>query len=143
MLIEPILNNEADLVCGSRFVRGVRVERRWLREAASLAYRMLQRTVLRLPVKDAQCGFKAISTDAARILLPLLREDGWMFDTELLALAKVHQFRVREIPITWIEHRDPNHRSAISVFRDGWGFVRGVFRIRKWLKQAKIGRPNL
>ena len=36
---------------------------------------------------DAQCGFKAIRRDQARVLLPLTRGTGWFFDTELLVLA--------------------------------------------------------
>lgn len=134
-LIDPIVSGRADLVCGSRFAPGARIERAWLREAASYAYRALQTMVLRLPVRDAQCGFKAMSASAARQVLPLSREHGWMFDTELLALAAERRFRVLEIPVAWIEHRDPARRSAISVFRDGWGFIQGLFRIKRSLRQ--------
>lgn len=130
-LVDPIVRGEVDLVCGSRFVAGARVERLKGREFASRVYRFLQKMILHLPVQDAQCGFKAISASAARALLPLAHESGWMFDTELLALAAQQDYRIKEIPVAWIEHRDPKRRSAIHVFRDSWGFIRGLFRIRQ------------
>ncbi|MBI4139134.1 glycosyltransferase [Candidatus Uhrbacteria bacterium] len=133
-LIRPILVGAADLVCGSRFVPGADVKRAPHRTAASYLYRLLQRLILRLPVTDAQCGFKAISSHAARAVLPRCREPGWMFDSELLGLAARDNFRIREIPVSWIEHREPNRRSALRLFHHGWGFLTGLFRVRKALR---------
>ena len=96
----------------------------------SKTYRVLQRAILHLPVQDAQCGFKAISSRAAAALLPHCLEDGWMFDTELIAFASGKGMSVAEIPVAWIEHRDPRRRSALRLFRHGWGFISGLWRIR-------------
>lgn len=134
-LVEPILRGEADVVCGSRFLGG-RITRSRLREGASRLYRFLQRIILQLPVRDAQCGFKAISVRVARELIPLCRERGWMFDSELLAHAAKREWRVREIPVDWIEHRDPARRSALRLFRHGWGFLVGLIRIRRNVNQG-------
>lgn len=135
LLVRPILLDEADLVCGSRFIQGAHVERIWLREAASWLYRGLQKMILNLPVKDAQCGFKAISAAAATVLLPSIKEKTWLFDTELLALAKRRKYAVREVPVSWVEHRDPERRSAIKIGSDGWGFIKGLFRIKSRLSK--------
>lgn len=129
-LIEPIVSDVADIVCGSRFVEGARTERRMSREIASRLYRILQKTVLHLPVSDAQCGFKAVSVEAAKKVLPSCMEKGWMFDSEFLAMAAVQKARIREIPVTWIEHRDPGRRSAISLLTHGWGFLLGLAKIK-------------
>ncbi|MBU2613629.1 glycosyltransferase [Patescibacteria group bacterium] len=129
-LIRPIEVGAADIVCGSRYLYGSRTYRSWMRMLASRTYRFLQHALLHLPVEDAQCGFKAVSVGAARTLLPLLAEDGWLFDTELLAFASKKGVRIVEIPVDWIEHRDPRRRSAIGVFRNGWGFLSGLWRIR-------------
>lgn len=130
-LVRPIEVGAADIVCGSRYLRGSRTSRSWMRTLASRLYRFLQHLVLHLPVQDAQCGFKAMSVGAARKLLPLLSENGWLFDTELLAFASKTGLRIVEIPVDWIEHRDPRRRSAIGLFRNGWGFLAGLWRIRK------------
>jgi len=129
-LVDCVAVGTSDLVCGSRYVTGSRIERGFLRDLMSKLYRVLQQATLRLPVQDAQCGFKAISSRAAAALLPFCREDGWMFDTELIALAANKGMNVAEIPVAWIEHRDPRRRSALRLFRHGWGFISGLWRIR-------------
>jgi glycosyltransferase involved in cell wall biosynthesis len=136
-LIEPIVNGKTDIVCGSRFIHGAHTERRISREIASRAYRILQRVFLRLPVTDAQCGFKAISVGMAIKILPKCVENGWMFDSEFLAVAAVQEARILEIPVTWIEHRDPGRRSAINLFKHGWGFLLGLAKI--WVRVQRLG----
>ena len=129
-LIAPLLTTDSfNIVCGSRFVSGAVCERRPSREAASRLYRVLQRLILGLPVHDAQCGFKAMTSSGARMVLPLCRENGWMFDSELLAIATKKGLKIAEIPVHWIEHRDPERRSALRLFRDGWGFLLGLANI--------------
>jgi glycosyltransferase involved in cell wall biosynthesis len=141
-LIMPIIDGIADLVCGSRFVPGAVIERSRSRELASRSYRWLQKIILNLPVRDAQCGFKAISSKAAKELLPQCRECGWLFDTELIALANTTHYSlltthysILEIPVSWIEHRNPSRRSAIRILRHGWGFATGLVRIRLNLRK--------
>lgn len=129
-LVDPILRNAADVVCGSRFARGAVTDRRFARELASRLFRRLQHAALRLPVEDAQCGFKAISREAATNVLPFCVETAWLFDSELLAVAVRKKRRIREIPVSWVEHRDPRRRSALRLFRDGWGFLLGLAKIR-------------
>lgn len=130
-LVRPILDGEADIVCGSRFVPGAEVQRGAAREIASRAYRLLQHALLHLPVEDAQCGLKAISSSAAKRLLPLCRENSWLFDSELLAFATKEKLRVHEVPVRWVEHRDTTRRGSLRLWRDGWVFLLGLAKIRK------------
>ena len=58
------------------------------RELISRSYNRVLRTLLATRFSDAQCGFKAIRADRARQLLPLVKDRGWFFDTELLVLAE-------------------------------------------------------
>lgn len=132
-LIRPVLDGTADLACGSRFLPGAIVERKTSRELASRAFRAWQRLVLGLPVQDAQCGFKAASARAVRRVVSRSEETGWLFDSELIARATQAGLVVTEIPVSWIEHRDPSRRSALSLWKHGWGFVTGVLRIKKRL----------
>lgn len=129
-LVAPIARGEADLVCGSRFLRESQIKRSISREAASRLYRGLQQCLLRLPVADAQCGFKTISAATAHELLPLCQESGWLFDTELLAFSAKKKKKTLELAISWIEQRDPARRSALRLFQHGWGFMLGLVRIR-------------
>ena len=108
------------------------------RELASRLFRSWQRVMLRLPVQDAQCGFKAISAKAAKILLPQCLENSWLFDSELIALAVKQGFAVKEVPVAWIEHRNPARRSAIKLWKHGWEFLLGLAKIR-----SRINRQTM
>ena len=82
---------------------------------------------------DAQCGFKAIRADAARRLLPQVRDESWFFDTELLVLAQREGMRISEVPVDWVE--DPDSRVAlVSTAMDD---LRGVARL---LASAPLAR---
>lgn len=129
-LVDEILAGRAELVCGSRFVAGARVRRSFVRELASRAYRICQQVMLGLPVKDAQCGLKAISATAAYRVLPKCLEDGWLFDTELLAWAKKFGLKIEEMPVSWIEARDERRRSAIHLGQDGLIFLQKLAEIK-------------
>lgn len=131
VMIDVILHGESEIVCGSRFIAGSSVRRRLVREILSRIFRHVQHGMLHLPVEDAQCGLKAISVSSASRLLPKCSETGWLFDSELLAFAQKSNFRIREVPVQWIEHRDPGRRSALNVWRDSWSFLLGLVRIRR------------
>ena len=72
-----------------------------------------------------------MSARTIREIVPLLRETAWLFDSELLALARRRGFVIRELAVDWIEHRDGRRQSTLHVWKDGWGFIYGVWRIRR------------
>jgi hypothetical protein len=74
---------------------------------------------LGLRVRDAQCEFKAISRRAAQALLPLVRDTGFFFDTELLVLAQRGGWRVRELPVRWVDDPDSRVRLWRTIGEDG------------------------
>ncbi|OGL74352.1 hypothetical protein A3E39_03405 [Candidatus Uhrbacteria bacterium RIFCSPHIGHO2_12_FULL_60_25] len=134
-LVGPIVGGRADLVCGSRFLPGADVQRKASRELASRLFRLMQRLVLHLHVQDAHCGFKAASARLVRDVVSHCEETGWMFDSELIARTARAGLTIKEIPVSWIEHRDPSRRSALSLWRHGYGFVIGLFRIKNRLNK--------
>ncbi|MCP5519549.1 MAG: glycosyltransferase [Verrucomicrobiales bacterium] len=123
-LLAPLLADEADLVIGSRLSVGAKTQRSWKREVLSRGYNVLLHGVLRLPVRDAQCGFKAISRAAATQLLPQVEDEGWFFDTELLWRAHRAGLRIVEIPVRWVEDRDTRVRLLWTIWRDLCGMWR-------------------
>jgi len=125
-LIDPIAAGEADLSFGSRLAAQSQTERGLYRETLSRGYVLILNAVLRLRVSDAQCGFKAISREAARALLPLVRDTKWFFDTELLWVAQRNAYRLREVPVRWVEDTDSSVAIVSTVLDD----LRGVWRLR-------------
>jgi len=75
---------------------------------------------------DAQCGFKAVRTSVAKQLLPLVKDEAWFFDTELLILAQRAGLRVHEVPVDWTD--DPDSR--VAIMRTAIEDLRGVVRLR-------------
>ena len=113
----PLLSGHSDVAIGSRLSRSSHVVRGPKRELISRSYNLLLRATLSTRFSDAQCGFKAIRADRARELLPLIEDDGWFFDTELLVLAERAGWRIHEVPVDWVD--DPDSRVDIVEHRRG------------------------
>ena len=126
-LVDPIAAGEVDLAYGTRLHRDAQTERGFKRELTSRAYVLLLQRLGRLHVSDAQCGFKAISREAAHALVPLVEDTGWFFDSELLLIAQENGYRLREVPVRWIEDRD----SRVSVLDTAVKDLRGIWRMRR------------
>ena len=111
---------------GSRLVKGAKVERSFKREFISRSYSALFRAMFFTPFKDAQCGFKALSHSAVRALVPLVKDNGWFFDSELLIVAARRGLRIKEIPVQWRD--DPDSR--VRILATAWGDIKGLLRLR-------------
>lgn len=93
----------ADLAIGSRSVSGARlpIPQPLPRRLSGRVFNAAVRVILGLPFADTQCGFKAMTSRAARLLAPRMTMDGFAFDVELLLLARHIGLSVSEFPITW------------------------------------------
>ncbi len=137
-LIAPLLNNEADLVIGSRLLPDSDTERGFLRSLSSKFYNLLSRIILGHNLSDLQCGFKGIKKTKFLVIANNILDDGWFFDTELIAYAIKNSFSIKEIPVGWKENRYEERTSHINLFSDGLIFLRNLFRLRSRLKSAKL-----
>jgi glycosyltransferase involved in cell wall biosynthesis len=133
-LVAPLLSGHSDLAIGSRLTRDSRVVRGAKRELISRSYNLLLHVTLRARFSDAQCGFKAIRTDCARELLPLVVDTGWFFDTELLVLAERAGLRIHEVPVDWVD--DPDSR--VDVVSTAIADLRGVLRLGATLATRRL-----
>jgi putative flippase GtrA len=124
-LIAPLVSGHSDVAIGSRLAPGARVVRGRRREVISRLYNRLLHATLAARFTDAQCGFKAMRGDAARRLLPDVRDDAWFFDTELLMLAQRSGLRIHEVPVDWVD--DPDSR--VDVVRTALDDLRGIVRL--------------
>lgn len=132
-LVAPLLSGHSDVAIGTRLSPSARVTRGAKREFISRGYNRILRTLLRARFSDAQCGFKAIRTEAIQPLLPEIRDDGWFFDTELLMLAQDRGLRVHEVPVDWVD--DPDSR--VDILSTAWLDLKGVGRL---LAASRIAR---
>jgi len=126
-LVAPLLSGHSEVAIGTRLAPHAHVRRRVRREALSRGYNLLVRAGFRAGFSDAQCGFKALRADAARLLLPLVADDGWFFDTELLLLAERNGMRIHEVPVDWIEDLDSRVELVPTIADD----LAGLWRLRR------------
>lgn len=133
-LVAPLVSGHSDLAIGSRLARGSRVVRGPKREFISRTYNLILRSALRVSFSDAQCGFKAIRTDVARELLPLVEDTNWFFDTELLVLAQRAGLRIHEVPVDWVD--DPG--TTVDIVATATEDLKGVYRLLRGFATRSI-----
>ena len=138
-LVAPLLSGHSDVAIGTRLAPGARVVRGPRREVISRGYNLLLHAALGARFSDAQCGFKAISRARARALLPLTRDTGWFFDTELLILAQEAGLRIHEVPVDWIDDTDSRVNVTATILAD----LRGIARLGFGLLRGSIAVPFL
>jgi glycosyltransferase involved in cell wall biosynthesis len=105
-LVAPLVSGHSDIAIGTRLAPGADVVRGPKREAISRVYNLLLKAAVGAGFSDAQCGFKAVRADVVSALLPLVEDDGWFFDTELLVLAERNGLRLHEVPVDWVDDPD-------------------------------------
>jgi putative flippase GtrA len=147
-LIAPLVSGHSDLAIGTRLHRGSRVIRGAKREFISRGYNLMLRHTLSTRFSDATCGFKAIRREVAAHLLPLVEDNGFFFDTELLVLAERSGLRIHEVPVDWID--DPDSR--VHIVSTAKADLRGIARLARALAtgtlpinelRAQLGRAPL
>lgn len=138
-LVAPLLSGHSDVAIGTRLGRGSRVVRGPRREFISRSYNLLLRAALRVRFSDAQCGFKAIRADRAADLLPLVEDNEWFFDTELLTLAERAGMRIHEVPVDWID--DPDSR--VDILATATADLRGIARLVRGFATGRLSVDHL
>ena len=125
-LVAAIADNGYHVSIGSRLMSGSRVVRSLKREIISRAYNFLIKLMFFTKFKDAQCGFKAISRDAAQELIPRIINQEWFFDTELLIISEKAGIPIKEIPVKWTDDPDSRVKVVSTAMED----VKGLLRMR-------------
>jgi glycosyltransferase involved in cell wall biosynthesis len=135
-LVAPLLSGHSEVAIGTRLARHAHVRRRLKREVLSRGYNALVHAGFTARFSDAQCGFKALRADVARRLVPLVVDDGWFFDTELLLLAERNGLRIHEVPVDWIEDLD----SRVDLLATIGGDLAGLWRMRRsfWRGEGRV-----
>jgi glycosyltransferase involved in cell wall biosynthesis len=111
------LEGGADVAIGSRWLEKARqtIHQPLYRQFFGRCFNWITRTVMGLPFRDTQCGFKAFRRDAAQVIFRLQTIERWGFDPELLFIARKLRYSVMEVPVTW----GHDERSRMSYLKDG------------------------
>jgi len=127
-LLMAAIADGADVAIGSRWMDKTRqtIHQPLYRKFFGRCFNWVTRTVMGLPFKDTQCGFKAFKRPAAQIIFRLQRIERWGFDPEILFIARKLGYVVREVPVTW----GHDERSRMSYLKDGMKMLEEMAIIR-------------
>lgn len=127
---------DADVVLGSRYINGVRVLN-WPMRRLLLSYfaSVYTRIITGLPVKDATGGFKCFRIDVLRsINLDRIKSNGYSFQIEMTFKAYKKGFRIKEIPIVFMDRVKGKSKMSKKIVREA------VFMVWKLRLRSIIGR---
>jgi glycosyltransferase involved in cell wall biosynthesis len=133
-LVSRMQSEGLDFVTGSRYSPGSSLRRPLLRKMFSLAYNAIVQALFITDISDHQCGFKAFSRRAVMTVLPLTRENGWAWDTEVIVYLKNLGWKMAEMPVSWKEmksKRTPIKRLVMDISEQGPALVRILVRSRR------------
>ena len=126
-LTKAVAEDGYGVAIGSRLMKGARVTRSLKRRILTSGYNTMIKGMFFTRFSDAQCGFKAISREVAERVLPRIENNNWFFDTELLILAEKMGYRIKDVPVRWVEDTDTRVKIGGTIMED----VRGLIRMRR------------
>lgn len=122
-----------DIAIGSRLAQGARVEgRTLLREITSRALNFLFiKLFFNTHFTDAQCGFKAVTRSVVEELIPVIKDNNWFFDGELLIVAEKSGYKIFEEPVHWVDNPGSTVR-LISTISGDIQVMQRLLRSKPW-----------
>ena len=123
-LVKPILEGRADIVIGSRFMKGARRDIPLYREVGILFITLLTRIVSGYSISDAQSGFRAYNHKALQGLK--LTEFGWGSSSEVFFRARDVGLRIVEVPVH-CDYGDYPKALKRDPLRQGISIVASIF----------------
>ena len=126
--LQPWLAGGYEIVIGSRALRDSKIERPQplYRRIGSRGFGIFMHLVVGLAdLPDTQCGFKFFRGDVARDLFRRQRVDGYMFDVEILRLAQILNYRIKEVGIRWRDDGD----SRLDLVAGNWRNAKDIMKI--------------
>ncbi len=130
----PPLRDGWDLAIGSRAVGESKIEKHQplYRRVGSKAFAAVMRALVGLRgVRDTQCGFKFFRAAAARDLFSRQQIDGYMFDVEILLMARRSGYRIKEVGVRWADDGDSRYDPVGGTLKNAKELLRIRFASRK------------
>lgn len=125
-LFEACVSGGADLAVGSRYIKGGRVQNwPWERNLLSKGGALYTRLITWLPVKDPTAGFVCYRSEVLRAInLDQVTFVGYAFQIEMKFAAWKLGFRIKEVPITFIDRKLGVSKMNKGIVHEGiWGVL--------------------
>ena len=134
-VVPLISDGKCDVALGSRSIEGSNVKLRqpYFRILMGRVFNLFVKCLFYRDFKDTQCGFKAFSKKAAQIIFERQTIECFSFDVEILAIAKVHNFKIQQVPVVWVN----NAQSRVNPLFDSAQMFIDLFVIKINLLRKK------
>jgi dolichyl-phosphate beta-glucosyltransferase len=97
-----------------------------IRAVCTHVFSLFVRLLVVSGLHDTQCGLKAIRGDVATEIFPLMKDNGFAGDVELLYLALKYNLEIKRIPVRLRR----SGASSVRVFRHGLMMLRRIAQLR-------------
>ncbi|MBN8692123.1 MAG: glycosyltransferase family 2 protein [Bacteroidetes bacterium] len=111
-LLQPILNNEADVVIGSRFITKQGFQSSTLRRTGIKYFKNLNRLLLGITITDSTSGFRALNLKALEIVNDYYPDE--YPEPEAIVLYHLNNLKIIEAPV--VMHERQGGQSSIRSF---------------------------
>ena len=126
-LVNEIERNGVDIATGRRHYR-LRQTGGLHRAALSWSYRRLCDVLLALDLEDSETGCKFFKRETTSSVVLGSENDGWFWDTEVMARGRLANVRIHELPVLF--HRRSDKATTVRVWHDSWAYLRALHEFR-------------
>jgi len=131
----PYLNQGYDIVIGSIGVKGAKIEEHaaWYRRMLGRWSKYLIRLLTVWEIHDTQRAFKLFPAKVAEDIFSRQTIERWGFDIEILVIAKKLGYKIKELPVTWINPGESKvtlksyWRTLKELLKIKWNLIRGQY----------------
>ena len=134
-MIDMFSESKADIIIGSRNLsKDGYKDYTFIRKLASKTYIKVIGIVAGFKFSDAQSGIKGFRREAAQKVFRNCEVDSFAFDLEAIMIAQKAGFKIEEMPVTIINHRE----SKVRVLRDAFKMLSDVRKMKKRIKKTEL-----
>jgi glycosyltransferase involved in cell wall biosynthesis len=126
-VIKPIEDGIADVVIGSRFIKNnsnIPEYRKFGIKVITWLFNVFHKQ----KITDSQCCFRAYKKEVIQNMI--MNEDGFSFSTETLVRARALGYRIAEVPVKVLYHKQFSRNSTLNPIKHGLSVALGTVKIR-------------
>lgn len=125
----PALDEIYDIAIGSRGLKNSQIKKHqpFYREFMGKTFNKLIKLLLFEDFSDTQCGFKLFKKDTAKDIFKRQKLNGFAFDVEVIYIAKKLGYKIKEIPIVWVN----SPKSRVGIATDSLKMFIDILKIKK------------
>lgn len=126
-------NREIDMLVASRILMlGKKIERNFLRHLIGRLFSTFLNILFPMNVYDSQCGFKIFSKNKYTEISKYITDYRWLWDTQVLILFYLFNFKIIEYPIDWKEKSGSKLVIFVDALKMLWGLLEFKKKINKY-----------